>query len=119
MKNRSTIETMQRLASQMDGLALASRGMRAIRPAKKIVSMPKKVRKIEILEPPVLEKVIAYVEEADYASDADTKISECVVDFIGSLESEMKELQELEQFEEEHEEQVTEVTEEEDHEVEV
>lgn len=42
---RSTMETMQRLASQMDGLALANRGLKSIRPAKKIVAMPKRVKK--------------------------------------------------------------------------
>jgi len=39
------METMQRLASQMDGLSIASRGLRAIRPAKKIVALPKRVQK--------------------------------------------------------------------------
>jgi hypothetical protein len=48
MKN--SMETMQRLASQMDGLSIASRGLRAIRPAKKIVAMPKRVKKEKILE---------------------------------------------------------------------
>lgn len=39
------METMQRLASQMDGLALANRGLKSIRPAKKIVALPKRVKK--------------------------------------------------------------------------
>lgn len=46
MKNQTSMETMQRLASQMDGLSIASRGLRsAIRPAKKIVALPKRVQK--------------------------------------------------------------------------
>jgi hypothetical protein len=46
MKNQTSMETMQRLASQMDGLSIASRGLRsAIRPAKKIVALPKRVQR--------------------------------------------------------------------------
>jgi len=52
---RSTMETMQRLANQMDGLALANRGLKSIRPAKKIVSMPKRIKKSPKVTPAVKE----------------------------------------------------------------
>lgn len=71
---------MQRLASQMDGLALASRGMRAIRPAKKIVSMPKKVKTttIDINDEYLVPEYETETEKADIEAE---------IDYIGSFEN--------------------------------
>lgn len=80
MKQRSTIETMQRLASQMDGLALASRGMRAIRPAKKIVSMPKKVK---ITTNDINDEYLV----PEYETETEKADIEAEIDYIGSFEN--------------------------------
>jgi hypothetical protein len=92
MKQRSTIETMQRLASQMDGLALASRGMRAIRPAKKIVTMPKKVRNVTI----DTNDECLYPE---YETETEKADCEAEIDYIGSFENSPVE-EEIEEAEE-------------------
>jgi len=93
MKQRSTIETMQRLASQMDGLALASRGMRAIRPAKKIVTMPKKVRTMTI----DTNDEYLYPEYETETGKSDIETAE--IDYIGSIENSPVE-EEIEEAEE-------------------
>lgn len=77
MKNQTSMETMQRLASQMDGLSIASRGLRAIRPAKKIVALPKRVKKEKInnvLHEGVKEEKNSSITISNYRSVTDSAI---------------------------------------------
>jgi len=74
MKNQTSMETMQRLASQMDGLSIASRGLRAIRPAKKIVALPKRVQKENKKGSKVSDETKSSITISNYKSVTDSAI---------------------------------------------